>query len=108
MACIFILPLPTKVYARIEPSRTTQRCPSGSTKAERILANSCTRVKKSLKILGALLVIGLRRPTRNQLFYIWHEDGAFCNACWLDIPSTNNVSQARVRKGCITLVLVYA
>jgi hypothetical protein len=25
-------------------------------------------------MLGALAVIGLRRPTQNQLFYIWHED----------------------------------
>lgn len=25
-------------------------------------------------MLGALHVIGLRRPTQNQLFYIWHED----------------------------------
>lgn len=25
-------------------------------------------------MLGALLVIGLRRPTQNQLFYKWHED----------------------------------
>lgn len=73
---IFVPTLPTQVYARIEWSKVEQRSDArmeaqGLHGFQHFHARESRRASKCL---GRCFVIGLRRPTQKQLFYIWHED----------------------------------